>query len=487
MQEELLTFYLKNKNSWGGLIAACGVLFLVLISGVDHFLSKGIELFVYRLIIYLLIILIFTLVWYKKTQTIPLNKTNKLGIVICIDAENDRERLLIKNDLINKIKELLNVHSFGNEFEVIHLSDHLAKRFVPIIESEQQRVLKVLSTSKDAGLEDKKWLKFKFTTKGIFYIYGNFKTRNEIDEKYILTIHSIVLHKKIDKEKSTKLSREMSSILPREISFNLNQEVSGITITARSLYLASRYIVGIASLISGNFNLAIDLFRNLSKEINATYPAPGPNIKNVLNNSDNYLSESLSRLAEQKYLQGLNQEALDLISEAILLNPKNYGSIILKSVLSFVIEKNIKKSLQETFDAEKSAKNEYGWLYNRAFLYMYSYKFEKGYKCYKKLKELTFHNEELTVDECINFNQTLLNAEPDKLQSLFILGFLYQSKKINYPMAYEYFDNFINLTKNNDKYDYLRTRAESYLVELRRVMDLPNNENQTNGAGVIYF
>lgn len=266
MQDYLIDLYSKNKYSWLGLISLLVLISIALITIFEPFLSKGITSFANRFIIYLIINFVVGFIWCKKTQFIPNNKTNKPGIVICINAENERERTLIKIDLHQQIKDLINTSGFGHEFEIISLADHIAKRYLPVIEEEQ---VSIAGHNYDGNeTKNKKWLKLKNHTNGIFYIYGYFSVRTDEEEKYILDIHSIVLHKKISKEKSNEISNNMNAVLPRKIIFNVNREVSGITVTAKTLYIGVRFIVGMASLFSDKYELAVNLFNNLSTEIN---------------------------------------------------------------------------------------------------------------------------------------------------------------------------------------------------------------------------
>jgi hypothetical protein len=58
------------------------------------------------------------------------------------------------------------------------------------------------------------------------------------------------------------------------------------------------------------------------------------------------------------------------------------------------------------------------------------------------------------------------------LQSLFIIGFLNFKKLNNYPEAFEYFEKFIDESKNTPKYNYLLKIAYSYMDTIKSRMKL---------------
>jgi len=103
---------------------------------------------------------------------------------------------------------------------------------------------------------------------------------------------------------------------------------------------------------------------------------------------------------------------------------------------------------------------------------MYIEEFKESLRLYNKLLEASFQYEELIVDQCIEFNKSLYDNEPDKKQCLFIIGYLYLKKSVNYPMALEYFEKFINDAKKIKKYDLLIYEASLLLNDINDKMKL---------------
>jgi hypothetical protein len=103
---------------------------------------------------------------------------------------------------------------------------------------------------------------------------------------------------------------------------------------------------------------------------------------------------------------------------------------------------------------------------------MYLGKFEKGVKLYKKINKIFFRGEEIIINECIDFNKEIVENEPDKIQSLFILGYLFYNKILNFPLALEYLEKFKEKANKKAGYDYLVSCTNSYLSEIHSQMKI---------------
>jgi hypothetical protein len=99
-------------------------------------------------------------------------------------------------------------------------------------------------------------------------------------------------------------------------------------------------------------------------------------------------------------------------------------------------------------------------------------KFALAINDYKKLQQSKFEGEEEIVEQCISFNNNLLREEPEKIQFLFVIGFLQYQKKNNLPLALEYFEKYIQKARPLNKYSELTERATTYLVEIKKSMGL---------------
>ena len=103
---------------------------------------------------------------------------------------------------------------------------------------------------------------------------------------------------------------------------------------------------------------------------------------------------------------------------------------------------------------------------------MYIGKFRKAVLYYKRLSNISFQDEDFIVIQCLEFNEKLLQAEPDKLQCIFIQGYLYWKKKFNLPMALEKLEKFRDLSNSFEEYTYLNNVSKSYLSQIKSNMEL---------------
>lgn len=71
---------------------------------------------------YLFLPLTIILCWACSRSYYPRNKKNKLGIVIAVHTENERDEIQIKNDFIKDTKDLILSRSLGSIFLLINIS-----------------------------------------------------------------------------------------------------------------------------------------------------------------------------------------------------------------------------------------------------------------------------------------------------------------------------------------------------------------------------
>jgi hypothetical protein len=434
---------------------------------------------VYRIIIYIILSLSWFIVWFISRNYFPKTADNKIGMVIAINAENKKQKTRIKVDFAAKINDLFISNNINYSFDVIVLNDYkseiLSKLLSLYVINKDRVTSKALdkNEAKTINNDIEKWKKVNNKIRSHLYIWGNIKERINQENTYIMNIEALVYHKPIPVEKSNQLKKDFLAIFPREISINEKLEVKGFTFAAELVYLAARFITGNAALISGDPITALNLHDGLINEINRL-PKPLPeNIIYIARKVESLILMEKSFIATYEYKINKNVlKAKQLILECTTGKNKEYNALCLASIIAFADERNPIDALKYLFQAKSVSGRSYTWLYNRAFIYMYLEKFEKGIKDYKKLVKISYEGEEDNVTECINFNIQLLSSDPSKLQCLFILGFLFYKKKANLPLSLEYFEEFINKINGINKYDYLRTVSLSYLSEIKNLIGI---------------
>jgi len=476
VEEYLANLTKKYFFSIRGLLTEIFLIILVLVYYFDAFMEKGIKIFLIRLFIYLGICILWFILWIYLRNYFPKNKKGKIGIVMAIKTESKKQKVLIKSDFIKGVKKQLRRNNMLNLFHFIVLQDYKANKAGDILQDYVDRKIEYIRKDifKDfhKTVENKKYERLNKEINGHFYVWGTIKKRQDVQPKYFITIDSLVVHRPISLKTSNQIAIEFLKIFPKEISFYETLEAKGFEVASSDIFMAIGYITGIAAFVSGDNFLAYELHCGLKNEINGRRFIP-PNLEVISKKVKQFLYIELIQQAHYFYqIKNDLEKYKEVSAKAEELNDKGYAILVINSIIAFQIERNPVKSIQYLKKAKRVSKGDYTWLYNIAFVYMYLEKFDFGFKYYKRLRGLSFPGEDAIVDQCINFNEDLLKNEPEKKQSLFILAYLYFTKKENLPMALENFEKFTEVARADSKYNYLYTRAVTYISEINKKMEL---------------
>jgi hypothetical protein len=131
--EILKKIFEENFCSFSGLFSGIVLIILAIILPLDSFLEKGIPDFKIRLIIYAVFLAIWTIIWWYSREYLPRNPKGKVGLLLAIGTESDKQKVRIKNDLAEGIKKLLGQHNLSHMVNVIVLEDFKANKAVGIL------------------------------------------------------------------------------------------------------------------------------------------------------------------------------------------------------------------------------------------------------------------------------------------------------------------------------------------------------------------
>lgn len=459
--EEKIKYILENLPKESTLFLGF-LLLLIFFSQIDNFIEKICSDPLYRFLVYLLVFIEWFIFWFYKKKVLPKNGKSKIGLVICINAENDKQKIRIKNDFAGRLDKLILGNNLGKIVNIILLNSYQAKRV--------SKVLDQYAKNKQGKEEFKNWNSIQKSMRGHFFVYGNIKERQDMGNKYFLDLEALVAHAPVSVLTEKQIKKEFLSVWYKQISFLENIEFKGFEFTADSIFVAVEYIVGIAAFVSGNIELALKLHNKLNNNPYFQRFAPLlPNLKHVKEELKNWLAEENCLKAFYYYQQDNLPECKTYLSQSLSIK-QNYEALLLSAIVEFYYENNPEKALNTIYESKKLAKNNGVWRYSEGFLLMYLEKYDKAVKIYKKIIENSYPNEELTLKEVYIFNEKILENNPEKIQLYFILGYLKYKKDSNYPEAYDYFEKF--LSKANNKYDFLIEKAKSYKAELEQKMKI---------------
>ncbi len=426
-----------------------------------------------RKLIYFLVLFVWILIWQTRYLRPPRAGKNKVGIIIAIKAEGDKQYTMIKDDFVNKLNELARGCNLLSSIEFMALNNHHSLKAINLFNNyceqednrkKKEREHQFVQKSKIV----KKFSKFKKQTKSYFYVWGNIKKREE--NTYFLSLDAMVTHAPVNLKTSDTVKKEFLKIFPRRISFLKKFELRGLETSANHIFLVVRFITGIAALISANPFIALKLHRDLEEELKKISSFP-KYLSYMANRCKTLISEELRQIAIFEYrINHDKNKAIQIINDSLVVDPNNYDALISGSYIEFDKGNgDTKKALNWIRKAKNTprSKKEFAWLYNEAFLLMNLEKFNDAFLKYSRLLRLTRDDEERILNDVLKFIKEFLKENPQKIQFLFVIGYLYYKKKYNVSESLGFFEEFIEKSKNQKKYEFLTTRASSYKSEIK--------------------
>lgn len=85
-------------------------------------------------ITYLVLMIIWLIIWIIMRNTFPMNKKGKIGIIISIVTETDKQKIRLKDDFLKRLKDQASKNGF----------DYLIE-FIPIGQTKTHRVNNMLT------------------------------------------------------------------------------------------------------------------------------------------------------------------------------------------------------------------------------------------------------------------------------------------------------------------------------------------------------
>lgn len=184
--------------------------------------------------------------WFWSTR-LPQTPADKIGILVAIDCETKKERQRLKADFVKALRDEVNK---GNhqQFIIHELSEYRSRQ---------------IGSHEDATPLLRR-------TGSHLMVYGRCKVRtHQGAPTYVLELNASVRHAPISQELSKEFSRDIDLVFPRKALIPESEELRGFELARDLVGVASRFILGIANLISGNPIAAFDLHYGVWTELKA--------------------------------------------------------------------------------------------------------------------------------------------------------------------------------------------------------------------------
>lgn len=418
----------------------------------------------------IIILIIWTVIWFIIRTSLPKNKKGRIGIIVSIEAENDKQKIRLKNDFFKRLHDQAVKNGIDTLVNFIQIGGLKTYKVNRILTDYTLKSKYESQESSEVQKSIKSFSKLKKRINGNFYIWGNIKERQDIENKYYLDLNGLILHSPLDNPVKTKLSEEFNMVWARSINFQEKIELKGFLISADLIFIAIEYIIGLAAFFTGNAELAEKLHANLENEINKI-KGPLPNIIHIRKSLSDLIPIECNLAAAMFLNRGNPDQSEVYLRKSFHRAPDNYSALITQSVLQFCYRKDAQGALLSVRKAKKLAETDGTWRFNEAFLLMYLKKFEEALLIYSEIERISFPNEDRILSEVLEFNKTQIKKEPKFFQSYYILGFLYYKKIGNYPEAFGYFEHLVTFCKDQ-RYKLLIEKANEYLEELNLRMNL---------------
>ncbi len=481
--KEYSEFFRESYYSAMGLLVSLGAIASFFVVS-DDFIKQGVTSFQNRLICYSLFCLLWISIWLIKRNSFPKNKKNRIGIFLCIQYENRKQKIRIENDIVNNIRSLLPSNKLNELIDVIVMNGFQSKKASGVL-LEHSTAINEIRALDEKGQPHPTELrriinrgkKFENSLKGHLYIWGQINERQSEKNCYILDIRGLIVHKAVQRKVWDRIKKDFMAVLPTRFSFFESLESIGFELVARQITIASKYMLGIACTTAGDFNTAFKLHKTLRTEIDSLFRPLPPGIADISRGLGPLVADELYFIATDAYYKKNDiSKVKTCLSECLKLQSNHYGATLLAAIIEFSINKNLAEAIKQVERAQRFAPDgDLSWLYSRAFLNMFLGRFPEGLHDYRQLENSTeFQGEADVLRGCIEFNQQVLQREPVHIECNFILGALHK-KSGNFPLSLEHFEKFMGEASRDQKYSPLIEATKQTINELKKEMNLPTD------------
>lgn len=448
---------------------------LLAITVLEAFLKDSLPVLWHRLIIYLFLEAAWFGIWYYKRSQLPTNTDkSKIGIILLIETESIKQKIRLKSDLVKRINEQISNNNLNDTISLILANNHQAERLNPFLNEVRIASNKSKTTYPHSKIPEKlqtKWNDFQRKTHGHLYIWGEIKERKENEPTYFIETNTMVVHWGLEDNFQRQLSEDISSVWSPIVSFLENAEYQGFNFSGDYIFIAAKYIIGVAAFMCGDADTALKLHKNLLSEFHIMQA--NPSLPKIVKRVKELISEEYAILARNSlYIDGDVRQTYDYLSESFKYNSNNYSGHLIQAIMEFSQEKNPKKALETIRRMKSFAAKDGTYRYSEGFLLMYQEQFTKALAVYDKIVGYSYEGEDFILAQVLEFNENLLLTEPQKIQCYFILGLLFYKKIGNYPEAIKHIQEFLAQANGNSKYKVLLKRSEAYKTEIEKHMKI---------------
>lgn len=434
----------ENWFKWYSLLVSLPATALVTLKISGYFIEAASKTY-HVLTVAISVAFVFAIWFYSRMY--PKRQKDKIGIAVAL-RENTETATIIKQDVIDKFREVITELPSGHDIELIVLNDFHAKK---VVDEESARLV-------------------SNKTQCQFVVWGkalNYNTQYKFD------LHYIVRHRDLHPKEKQQVKRGFAeSTVDKNWEFLEDDVFVGIETTAANIREIAWYVMGIASQLSFDFDFAkklhLDLYNSLRND-----EEKRKTLSPVFQRLPMWLADSYSVLGLNKYYAGDIETALQLTDEGLKYQPQHYPSLLHKALYVLLLgDLSESKKLIKQIRKQNTKKNlsDSAWRYSEAFLVTLEGDIQRGMKLYKKA--FNGHTSQQTIDGVIDFIKQYMESNSDRIEFQYVLGQIYLKMKNNPPEALKYFEGFVDASHGREDLAQLRTEAEHKIEELKKYMGI---------------
>ena len=394
-----------------------------------------------------------TVAYWLWLRRMPKREKHKVGFAVAINSESTA-RPAVRQDFIDGLRKAIKNGPSSDTFDFIVIPDHFS--------------------SKAQDIKDAETIRRKSNSN--FVLLGRVKSRViQGQEHDVLNIVALVSHSPTSKEISTTFAREFSELLPGEHRIQASESYLLLEFTTAWAAIVAKYIIGIASAISGDWDYAETLFREVQATVSArdTGFLIYTKLKERVPRHLAAIAEARADVARAQWLHSDDGRDLDTflaahreIRDCQPSETPSYWSR--EAIYRFLADRDVKGAFA-AINRIPRRNRDATWYLSVAFLSAYSGNLKKAVQSYRKAADLGVPVADLdvTVGQVEPFICSILTAEPDKTQLHLCLGFINWLLKGDLDQATRDLNAFI-FSEPKEEFLAEKDLARQWLAEINR-------------------
>ncbi len=405
---------------------------------------------------YIIHIVVWIVVCYRLPKTIY---KNGVAVIISFETESKIQQKYIEVDVIEKVKNLLGQYGLDTDVKVFTLTGHQVKKINTVLTGYLIRKQKKY---------EKSFTKIIYQNQYSVYIWGQIIQRNDTEEKIFIESNVVSRHTELPTKFSEKLSGDMGCLIPNKMNFPVLKDYVGFDLTKEMLYLAIRYITGTILFFSEQnenlykaYKLHYGLIEELTQKNFPNYDMIVAQLKIIIGIELFYISRIEFNEKKER------QKALEMSVRALEYFPNSFELQFWNGYLYFDVERNTGKAINCFNFAQNLLPEMKICKFNIAFIYFYLRRFDEALKILDELARNTSDEYHEMANMCIEYDIEVYKKEADKIQLLFLVGYLWYRIMDNPVCALEYFEDFLKMATKKRHFAVLTKRANKYLRAIK--------------------